>query len=442
MTQATPDLLRRRAGVAAERAGLAACYALPLALLHARAVAEMLIAAIDILFLLHVWAARDLAWLRRPFAWAACAWWTWLVLCSALGTGGLLLGTLAIRLPLLSIAMGEWLLPGGRGARHRHLLWLVLAAALAWIGLECWQQALTGHNLFGQPRWPDGALTGPFNKPRAGPAFILLFFPVLVPVAAQPGDAAGLMRARGLLLAALGVATILLIGQRMPSVLMVLGLGITALLLPRLRVAVLAVCLCGAVLVAALPAVSPATHGKLVVRFSEQMRHFAASDYGLIFVRALGVVQLHPWTGLGFDGFRRGCADPRAMHGQPWLGVPDGRGGSGGRNGGLRACNLHPHNYYLEAADDAGWPGAALFAVLALTALVPLGRGLGQATQPLRAGLFAGALVALWPVASTSALTSMPNGGWVFLLIGLGFAAGTRDAAPRLDRADGGRAAT
>ena len=132
MTVATYQALRLRADKGAERAGLAACLALPVALLHARAAAEMLIAAIDILFLLHVWAGRHTAWLHRSFARAALAWWAWLVLCSALGTGGLGLGVLAIRLPLLSCALGDWLLRGQDGARRQRLLWWVLAAAAAW----------------------------------------------------------------------------------------------------------------------------------------------------------------------------------------------------------------------------------------------------------------------------------------------------------------------
>ena len=417
----------RRIDAAAWRAGCAACLILPLALLHARAVAEMLIATADVAFVLHVWIRRDLAWLRQPFTRAAIAWWAWLVLCSALGTGGLLLGILAIRLPLLSCAAGEWLLVHGNAARRRRHLWLVLAAAFAWIGLECWQQALTGSNMFGQPRWTDGALTGPFNKPRAGPAFILLFFPVLVPatLALLGGTGRG-RRYLGLAPAVLGVATMVLIGQRMPNVLMVLGLGAIALLVPRLRWPVLAAGALGGVLLAALPMLSPATHNKLVLHFAEQMRHFATSDYGLIFVRAVGVAQLHPWFGLGFDGFKRGCADIWAMHGIGWLNIPDEN-----LNGGMRACNLHPHNYYLEAADNAGWLGALLFALMVLTVLARLGRGTWRAPDGVRAGLFVGALVAFWPAASTSALTSMPNGGWVFLLLGLGFAVGTGDGAPR-----------
>jgi len=419
------DLTPARIDAGASAAAFACCLALPIALLHARALAEILIAAIDCLFLVHVWAARDRAWLARPFARASLAWWAWLSLCSAIDHGGLLLALLAIRLPLLALSLGNWLLASDAGARRRHQVWLMIAASAAWIAIESWQQYLTGTNIFGHGRFRDGALTGPFNKPRAGPGFILVFFPSVVPAVlsllARPGRWA---RAGGLALATASVLTMVLIGQRMPTVLMLFGLCVTALLLPRLRLAVACAAACGLLAVAATPIVSPATYNKLVLRFSHQMAHFPTTDYGLIYQRAGVLAAEHPVFGLGFDGFRRHCGDAAAQD-LPLVGRPPAPA-----EGGIAGCNIHPHNYYLEAADNAGLPGLATFVAMVLTALIALGRGLWRRPEGLRTGLFVGALVALWPLASTSAFTSMPNAGWVFLVLGLGLAA---------DQASGGR---
>ena len=410
----------------------AACLALPLALLHARAVAEILIACIDVLFLAHSLLTRRAAWLRSAFVRAAGLWWLWLCACSAIGSGGLLLALLAIRLPVLTVALGDWVLAGaGAAVGRRRAVWFALAASAAWVALESWQQYLTGRNLFGDARWVDGALTGPFFKPRAGPAFILVFFPALLPpvmrLLARPGWRP---RAGGVALASAAVLTMVLIGQRMPTLLMLLGLGVCALLTPRLRPALCAAAGAGLVLLAATPWVSPATYAKLVGETSDQLGHFAQSAYGLVFVRAVAVGLLHPWLGRGFDSFRRGCSLPAAMHGVRWLGVADDH-----LNGGLLACNIHPHNYYLEAFDNAGLPGLVLFAAMAALALTRLARGLTRDAAPLRLGCFVGALVALWPVASTSAFTSMPNGGWVFLILGLGMS-----LTPRMHPANGNEA--
>jgi O-antigen ligase len=389
--------------------------ALPLALLHARALAEILIACIDGVFLVQAWTRRDWGWLRQGFVWAAGAWFGWQIVCSALGTGGLVLALVAFRLPLLAVALGEWVLAR---ARARRMLWWAVALAASWIVLESWQQYLTGANLFGVPRFGDGALTGPFNRPRAGPALILILFPVLVPSCARLlAFSTVAARLAGLVVGALGVATVLLIAQRMPSMLLVLGLCLTAALLPRLRLVVAGLALMGVLLVAAAPVVAPAAYHKLIVRTQEQVSHFVYSPYGEIWVRAAVIAGQHPWRGLGFDGFRRGCGDPGAVQGLPALGVSLAEARLA-----TDACNIHPHNYYLEAADNGGVPLLVLFGAMVGTAWWRLARGIRAGLSAMRVGLLVGFTLAMWPVASTSGFTSMPNAGWIFLLLGLGFA--------------------
>jgi len=51
-----------------------------------------------------------------------------------------------------------------------------------------------------------------------------------------------------------------------------------------------------------------------------------------------------------------------------------------------------------------------------------IGRGLWRDPDPLRVGLFAAALVHLWPIASTSAFTSLPVSGYFFVILGWGCA--------------------
>ena len=408
-------LQRHHVSQAALRIAVPCVLILPIALLYARALAEILIGVTDALFLIHVSAARDTAWLRRPFVWAAGAWWLWQIMCSALGTGGLVLALVAFRLPLLAVALGAWALAS---ARARRRLWYMLAASVTWIVVESWEQDLTGRNIFGVPRYGDGALTGPFNRPRAGPALILTLFPVLVPLTAGLLGASRLrVKLAGVLTAVLGVVTVLMIAQRMPSMLLFLGLVVTAALLPTLRLGVAAAVLAGLLVVAATPVVAPEAYQKLVVRTQEQLTNFVYSPYGEIWVRAAVIAEQHPWTGLGFDGFRRGCSDPRAIRGLPALGVTLAQARIA-----TDACNIHPHNYYLEAADNGGVPLLVLFAAMVAAAWLTLARGLRRGLSPLRAGLLVGFTLAMWPIASTSALTSMPNAGWIFLLLGMGFA--------------------
>lgn len=399
-----------------------ATLALPIALLYSRAAAEILIGIVDGAFLLHAAAARDWGWLRRPWTLAALPFWSWLVLCSALGPGGwpsLIQALVAVRFFVLAAALGGWVLAE---APTRRWLWAMVAASAAWIAIESWQQYLLGTNIFGDPRCIDGSLTGPFDKPRAGAALVLILFPALLPAAAAliaGRDAARRDIGRaiaGALLVIASVATMVLIGQRMPALLTLLGIVTAGLLLRRARIALFGALLIGAAVVAATPVISPPTYGKLVVHFTQQMADFPRSAYGLLFTRATVMTEQHPVFGLGFRGFRIACAESRYDAGIPWLGL------RGTGDGGPEACNLHPHNFYLEASSSAGMPGLAAFAALVVVWLATLGRGLVRAPEPLRVGLFAAALVALWPLASTSEFFSVPNCGWLFLVLGWGLA--------------------
>ena len=399
------------------RIALGSLLLLPLALLHGRAVAEILTSLIGIAFLLHCALAGDWAWLRRPWLALPLLFWAWIVLCTACGPWGqkaVVQAVVALRYWMLLPALEIWLLRPGllHASLARRWLWLLVAASLAWIGAQCWLQYLVGVNLFGWPRWGDGALTGPFYGPRAGSPYALLLYPALLPpVMALLGRPRWPARLAGVGLAMLGIATLILIGQRMPALLGLFGLGVAGLLLPRFRPAVLAALALGVALVAALPVVSPPAYQKLVVRFLDQMGHFPTSDYGQIYIRAATMVEGRPGLGFGILGFREACADPR-WAAAPALDVPQLRNPDGTSAG----CALHPHNFWLEAAVDGGLPGLVLFAAVCGLILWRAGGRLGG--DPLRVGLFAAVLVKLWPLAATNSFYAQPMAGWSFLVIG------------------------
>ena len=419
-----------------ERAALAATLLCPVFLVHGRGPAEAMIDLVALAFLLRSTLSRDWQWTRHGWVRVAALWWLWLVLCSlplaGLGQGGrgsFVQALLTLRFGLFAAALQCWTLR--RPAPRRLLGWL-LAVSFAYIAAQLLLQALVGVNLFGTPRFHDGTLTGPYDKPRAAAPLSRLLFPTLLPAAAwltqrgRPGAAAALAVLLG------GLAIMVLAGQRMPLLLSGLGLLGAGLLLPRLRVILLG-CL-GALpaLAAASALVSPRSFGHLVVLFERQMRHFGASPYGLIYARGLAILRAEPLTGRGFDGFRTGCADPRYFHGVWPLSPPASDGGGAG------FCVQHAHNHYLQAATDAGMPGLVLFCLMVLSWLAALARR-GPADPVLRAwraGLFLAVLIQEWPIASSSAFTNMPLGGWFFLLLGLGLAAApSYMQAPRITQA-------
>jgi O-antigen ligase len=413
-----------RALAAVEALAPLAVALLPPALLYTRAGADALLSLVGALFVLRSALARDWAWTREAWVRVAAALWLWL-LAVTLAEGNAKAVNQAVvllRLPLFVAACAAWALAEPAARR-----WIAgsFAVCAGWLVLECWQQLLFGANLFGHPRDADGALTGPFLKPRAGPVFLALFFPAVLPPAVRWLGRGQWVRALGLL--ALACVTMVLIGQRMPTLLMVFGLLIAALLLPRLRLAAAAALLLGAALLAATPIVSPPTFQKLVLHFLAQMQHFWTSDYGQLFMRAMAMLGAHPLAGLGMNGFRDHCLEPAYVHGAAWLGVADGQVLAD------RGCNIHPHNYWLEMATAGGLPALAGFAALVALWLRALLRGLRPAAQPERAALLVAVAVALWPLASTSSLFVIDAGGWVFVLLGWGLAeaaaAGRAEAA-------------
>jgi O-Antigen ligase len=422
--------------VTLKNAALAATLLVPLGLLHAFVLAEACIAVTDILFLTAMARERNFAWARQPWFVVALVWWAWLLLCSlplpglGLVTAGWSLSFLQafviIRLLLFAVALQSWVLTTQAA---RRAVWLTLALSSLWIGIESWQQYLTGRNLFGDHRWGDGALTGPFWKPRAGALYghllaASLLPPVLALLNTRPST---LRRAFGMLLAILGVVTSVLIGQRVGTAFAVCGLLVAALLVPQLRrVAALAVA--GAVLVLlATPIISPATHAKLVGETSRQLAHFTTSPYGELYTRAARMGLSSVWHGWGYNGFRAFCPEPRFAAGFPDLGIAP-------TELSLGACNLHPHNFYMQAFTDAGLPGLILFAALNLCWLLPLLRGLWRRPEPLRLGLFIAVLTFSWPITSTDAFPTLYMSGWQFLLLGLGLAAAQIPSSTASDR--------
>lgn len=422
-----------------DRLGLAATLLCPIFLVHGRGLAEAMIDITAVAFLLRSALIRDWSWLRQSWVRIGLSWWLWLVFCSlpigGLGQGGrdaFLQALMTIRFLVFPAALQGWTL---RKPSHRLAMGWLVAASFTYIAGQFLLQALVGVNLFGDPRFHDGTLTGPYDKPRAAAPLSRLLFPVLLPAAAwliqrdraRSGTGAGVGAGTAGAVAVLlgGLAIMVLAGQRMPLLLSGLGLVVAGLMLKRLRGPVLACLVSIPMLVAASAMVSPRSFGHLVLLFEHQMRHFGSSPYGLIYARALVIARTEPLTGRGFDGFRTGCVDPRYFHGMPPLSDAASDGG------GAAFCVQHAHNHYLQALTDSGVPGLVLFCLMVGAWLVALARAskagpVAQANpvmQAWRSGLFVAVLIQEWPIASTSAFTNMPLGGWFFLLLGLGLAA-------------------
>lgn len=403
---------------------LFATLLVPLGLLHAFVLTEVCIAITDLAFLYRCARTKDWGWLRYGWVQIALVWWVWLVFCSipipllGLGSAGWKMGFLqavvVIRLIIYTAALQNWVLTTQKS--RQVMVWMLVLSA-AWIGLEAWQQYFTGHNIFGDQRWPDGALTGPFRKPRAGQLYAHILYPAILPaVAILLTSKRRLAYICGLLLAVLGLVTSVLIGQRMGLALNGMGALVAAFFLPRLRLPVAIGAVVAVVFLLLTPIISPPTYHKLVGETHTNMGHFWLSPYGQLYIRATQMGLQSPLHGWGYNGFREHCPEPRFEAGIPALSLPK-------TDINLGACNLHPQNYYVQAFVDAGVPGFVLFTLLCLWWFKDMLAGLWRDRDPLRIALFIAALTFLWPLASTDEFPTLYMLGWFFFMLGIGYAA-------------------
>ena len=396
-----------------DRVALVATFLTPLLLMHAHGFAEASFGITALCFLLRSHATRNWAWLRTPWVVISLIWWGWMVVCSlplhslGLGEGGphsLQQGLLAIRFPLFAAALAFGVL---RDPRHCRWMFRTIAASALYIAVHLVFQFAFGVNLYGVPAAWDVLLTGPFGTARAAPLMSRILPPVLIARAA-PFLGTNPWRAYAVLLG--GMAVVVIIGQRIPVLMLGGALVVAALLIPRLRPIALAAVVLAAVLIPSFAVISPKTYWHMVTRTQEHIAGFAVGAYGEMYNRALEIGRQNPGTGTGYDGFRHSCPEPRYFRPSFDGSVPDG--------GGAEICWVHPHNFYLQALVDGGLPGLALFCAFGLACLIPLGRGLWRDPDPLRVGLFATLLAQLVPLQSTPSYWSMPMGGWFYLLLG------------------------
>ncbi|OYV42460.1 MAG: hypothetical protein B7Z75_12640 [Acidocella sp. 20-57-95] len=407
----------------ARNIALGATFLVPLGLLHLFVLAEICIGLTDILFLAEMARTRQTGWAKQPWFIVTMLWWAWTLVCAtpipALGliTAGWVESffqvLVIIRFIIFIVALQSWVLTT---PRSRHILWMLIAFSILWIGLESWQQLLTGANIFGNRRFGDGALTGPFWKPRAGDLYgHLLFTALLPPLLAIFAKKYLHWRLAGAALLILGVVTSVLIGQRMGTAFTLLGLVSAAVFIPNLRKLAVGAVIMAGIILALTPIISPPTYGKLVGETSRQVNHYSQSPYGELETRAVVMGLQSPIHGWGYNGFRAFCPQDRFNVGLPAVNIPPTQLGLG-------ACNLHPHNFYLQALSDAGFPGLILFILMNIFWLREMFKGIWGSNDAIRIGLFIGVLTFAWPIASTDEFPTLYLPGWLFLILGLGFA--------------------
>lgn len=317
----------------------------PVMLIISRTGMEITTALVSLSFLAHCIRRREWQWLRTPFSLACLVAWLWLLLVvSPLGVDPKSSFANAIvwfRFPLLFAALNYWVL-----ARREALTAFAICAAsvLFLTMLDTIVQGITGMSLSGHAALASGRLTGPFEAPKVGIFLAKLLLPVaaILLVYGPKKHHAGAIA--GVVLALLGLLTIILSGERSAFVTTMLGGGVALLLLmlreKRFRVPCIAIGVVAVLLAGGLYVASPKVQ-KRAGQMYDTMRHYPQSDYGVLMLAAIDMGLDHPIHGVGMRGFKIVC--PELTY---W-------------GGNFRG--LHPHNAYAEWLSEAGFVGLGLF---------------------------------------------------------------------------------
>lgn len=368
--------------------GIGMMLIIPWSLIYFRGLADGLLIATGLLFLLRSYKTKDWQWLKRTDVRLMAALWLWISLpvsLFALQPAVSFPAALAwIRFPLFYSAVVTWLAQDPRLWRGMALNGAVL---LGFILADTLIQYITGTSLTGHP--VEGKrLTGPFDNVKVGIYTTRMMFPFLgIMLACSLMQANRLRVVICLMLFFALVLMILLSGERTAFLLAALGTLIMAAVCAwyfrKARLYIFA-------LVTALAAASAgliATQSSLISRLDESKNHighFTQEPYGQLVIAAVNLALERPFTGVGVRNFNAGCMELMARDV-------------------LQRCDAHAHNPYLEWLSETGLPGllgfSVLVCVLLATALKALRNSTDTISYMLAAAALATACVHFFPLA-------------------------------------------
>lgn len=386
---------------------------LPLMLALGRAVAEISICAIVILFMFYSWTARDFSWAKRAEVKAGLLLCVVLILHSLInqGIGGALMrATLWVRFVLLFAAMRYWLLVNDE--RHRTMYKFTFGAVCI-LTIDAWWQYLTGTSISGMPIAGE-RLTAMMSHPNVGNLMVKLMFVPMGYMLAHFAQIESKAKRAGLIV--MMIATLLLVpltGERSSTLLLLLGLGVVGAVLVFSKPAARKYVAMGVVLCTVLAGVLSTQDiiQRRAALFVDQLGNFEQTTYGQLYQAAYLLWKEHPVFGIGLHKFRKSCMALMEPHG-------------------ITYCDVHPHNFYLEWLAEQGLVGFALLMLVLVTAVVPT---LKQAYRRICAGEImpvfglAAIVVVLWPLIVTQSMFSNWAGMLYWFSLALAISAFNRE---------------
>lgn len=364
------------------------------------------------LFLFHSIVSNDWGWCRKQ--WLACLMLLWIYMIARSLfvdpqhlAASLSHSALFIRYFIFAAAVAYWTFTDP--AIRRQFI-MVLGCVLVFVMGDGILQYITGRDLFGYDNTPfrsiggSARLSATFRKPIVGIMIAWFSFPVFLDLLGTDSP----LRSRAflvtLILALLAMAVISLSGERMALLLVLLGWGIAFLLLPKHRIKIIAIVIAGLLAVAGTAAVDPLVLKRQGGSTVHTLTNWWDSPYGMLLKTDMKMADINPTFGIGAYQFRIVCPTLYPGMGEEEL---------------KSVCNIHPHNMYFEWLIEEGVIGLTLFVtflIVVLARCMSLWRT--AAHNPLFAGFFIAFILRVWPLASTTGLTSRWGASPFWLVFG------------------------
>jgi len=395
-------------------------------------VPEIAMDVIGGLFLVHCSIEKDWQWCRQR--WVQCLGMLWVYMClrSLLApdiSASFSHSIVFARYFIFAAALGYWTFSV---PENRQRFMQVLTVTLAFMIVDGFFEFRVGYDIVGGilesatgRKFPDYEifintvgqlrLGGPFRKPILGIMITWLSFPVFLKYLmldkSGAGQEEGNQRWRAYrrwviagLTVVLSMGAVSLSGERLALLLMLLGWGIAVLLLPACRGKVIALFIAGVLTVGITIVANPLVMARQGASTVKAISDWHESPYGRLLVTDWSMVQLNPVFGIGSYEFRLVC--PSLYPGMSEAKLKE-------------TCYIHPHNVYLEWLIENGVIGLGLFVFFIALVFVQCIKSWKQEKQnPLFIGFLIAFALRVWPIASTTGLSSRWGAPPFWLVLG------------------------
>lgn len=325
-------------------------WLLPVLLIFSRAVADITVLVIGLIFLLRSYQIKDWSWTKSFWFRFNLTFWLYLLFInvplSINVTDSLFYALTYMRWPLFAASLAYWIF--AHKTRQKDFL-IALFAVSIFIILDTGLQFVIGEDIFGISKLSNERLTGPFRGPVPGIMILRVFFIVLFLTVFIPQLRTHLNRIFFVIvLLAIGTLFMLITGERMAfilfsscSIFVLLGLGLEQRDNQLIIFLGLFIILG---FVFTLVMLEPDIAQRSVYSAFAKLKDFVNSDYGKVFRAAIESWGSYPFFGSGIHTYKQSCEQIGLLN---QLGM---------------GCT-HPHNLYLHIGAETGWVGLFLFSL-------------------------------------------------------------------------------